>query len=434
MSISKNGSVLLVALMVAAIGGLAITTFIRSATLELGISNDQFYSDSALNLAEAGAETAVLAVNQKDWTGWTLNGNDAIRALSPIDLGGGIAGNITVEVRDKDFTPTIISEAKISLLSGPDIQKQIEVELRPRSLFANAVTARYWAYFYKPVSGTSVTYVDAYDSSAGPYDPFLNRKDSAGVAGDAIYTHSYTDAEIFGYAAAAYNQPFSVGSNGKVYGLDTPAGTEVDPERTAMDFKESMPDIADPGGGTSFTMPGGSVTNLGNGATTETYRVSGDLVISSSQTLRINGKVIMIVGDDMAIYGTLDIMPAGELEILIRDDLYMSTAGQIVNQTQEPDKLRILSTTTYDWSSSFWIMGTPDLYAVIYAPRSYVDFYGNGYGGTFYGSVVGHRVVFRGDYDIHFDEQLKEYAGDNPTFTIDQWRQLGPTEMVTLIP
>ena len=433
MSISKNGSVLLVALMVAAIGGLAITTFIRSATLELGISNDQFYSDSALNLAEAGAETAVLAVNQKDWTGWTLNGNDAIRALSPIDLGGGIAGNITVEVRDKDFTPTIISEAKISLLSGPDIQKQIEVE-RPRSLFANAVTARYWAYFYKPVSGTSVTYVDAYDSSAGPYDPFLNRKDSAGVAGDAIYTHSYTDAEIFGYAAAAYNQPFSVGSNGKVYGLDTPAGTEVDPERTAMDFKESMPDIADPGGGTSFTMPGGSVTNLGNGATTETYRVSGDLVISSSQTLRINGKVIMIVGDDMAIYGTLDIMPAGELEILIRDDLYMSTAGQIVNQTQEPDKLRILSTTTYDWSSSFWIMGTPDLYAVIYAPRSYVDFYGNGYGGTFYGSVVGHRVVFRGDYDIHFDEQLKEYAGDNPTFTIDQWRQLGPTEMVTLIP
>ena len=107
---SKKGSVLLVALLVAAIGGLIVTTFIRSATLELEISSGQFYSDSALNIADAGAETGVLAVNQNDWTGWTLNGNDAIRALSPIDLGNGMLGDITVEVQDKDFTPTIISE------------------------------------------------------------------------------------------------------------------------------------------------------------------------------------------------------------------------------------------------------------------------------------------------------------------------------------
>ncbi len=431
---SQEGSILLVALFVAAIGGLIVTTYVKSAILNLKNSDAQFYAISAQNLAVAGAETAVLAVNEKDWTLWTVNGNNAIRALSPMDLGNGIVGNVVVEVQDKDFTPTIISEAKIELPSGESIQEQIEVVLRPRSLFANAVTSRYWTYFYKPLKGTGVSSIDAYDSAQGSYDPFLNRIDSAGVAGDAIYTHPYTNAEIYGYAAVGHNQPLSVGSNGKVYGLDTPAGTSVDPDRMAMDFKESMSDKTDPGGGAWFSMPDGATVDLGNGATTETHRVPGDLIIASGQTLRINGKVVLIVQDDFAVFGTLEITPSGELEVLIEDDFIMTTVGQIVNQTQQPSKLRFFSIATEDWESAFWFMGAADLYALIYAPRSYVDFHGDGSGGTLYGSVVGHRVVLRGNYKLHYDEQLKGFGLDDSTFTIAQWRELGPDEFVTLTP
>ncbi len=425
------------ALFVALVGGYVVTSYIRSSLLELKISDSSFHEDNALNLAEAGAETGVLAVNQRNWSGWTLSGNDATKALSPVDIGNGAVGNVTVEVRDKDFTPTIISEATILLDSGASIREQIEVELRPRSQFANAITARNWTYFFRGSSGGNVIRIDSYDSIDGSYHPILNRSDHGDVACAHIYTHSQSRAEIFGHAACQFGGAFSLGNNGKVFGNTTPNGIDIDPERTADDFKSTFPDETDPGGGSILVMPTTpvpTVVNIGNGATTERYRIPVDLRIDAPHTLRINGKVILIIEDDLYVYGLLDITPLGELEVYVKDDIRTNAFTRIVNQTQEPARLRFYSMANADWQSSMWFQGIPDLYAVIYAPRSYVDISGNGSSGSMFGAVIGHRVVVRGNFNLHYDKQLANFTGNQRTFTIEQWRHLEPNELVALSP
>ncbi len=430
----NEGSVLLVALFVAAIGTYIVTTFLRAAILEAEISERDFCKLSALNLAEAGAESAVLAANESNWTGWTLSGNDATRALAPIDIGSGMTGNVTVQVQDKDFDPSIISESRINLDSGISIRRQIEVELRPRSLFASGAVARDWVYFYKGSSSTNTVRVDSYDSADGPYDPFLNRKDGGSVGGDRIYCHSKSRARIYGYLGVGNGNSYSLGTNGKLYGTGTAPGVKIDTERLATDFGASFEDEAHPGGGVSWSNPGTSVINLGNTAVPEIYRISGDMTINSSQTLRIKGDVTLIIGDDFSVYGRLVVRPEGELNVYVRDDIRTNYSTRIRNQTESPEKLRIFSTAINDSMAYFRFKGSGSLYLTIYAPRAYIDFYGNGTSGNLYGSVIGRKIVFRGNFKLHYDEQLKSFAGDGPTYTIEQWRELGPTEFVDLVP
>ena len=143
---SKTGSVLLVSMFVAAIGGYVVSSYIRAAMLELTISDQNFYSDSAVNLAEAGAETGVLALNQDDWTDWTLDlvNDEAYRQLAPFDVGNNMSGDVKIEIRDRTTdTPTIVSDAQIGLKNGKVMREQIEVELRPRALLGRPYPKSY---------------------------------------------------------------------------------------------------------------------------------------------------------------------------------------------------------------------------------------------------------------------------------------------------
>ncbi len=74
------------------------------------------------------------------------------------------------------------------------------------------------------------------------------------------------------------------------------------------------------------------------------------------------------------------------------------------------------------------------IFGTVYAPRAYIDMRGDNKDGAFTGAVVGDRIIIRGEYRLHFDEQLKNYGGESPTYTIEQWQSLKPQEMVTLIP
>ena len=76
-----------------------------------------------------------------------LSGNDANRALTPIDIGNRMTGNVTIEIQDRNLNPSTISESQIDLDSGISIRRRIEVKLRFRSLFASGAQARKLVYF-----------------------------------------------------------------------------------------------------------------------------------------------------------------------------------------------------------------------------------------------------------------------------------------------
>ena len=84
MSKWEKGSILIIALFVAGLLGFVVASYLQMTLWQLKLANRNFYVHSAINLAEAGAETAVLALNRQDWTGWSISGVDALRVLNPI--------------------------------------------------------------------------------------------------------------------------------------------------------------------------------------------------------------------------------------------------------------------------------------------------------------------------------------------------------------
>ena len=240
--------------------------------------------------------------------------------------------------------------------------------------------------------------------------------------------------DSIGYVATDANKfPPGVGNNGKVYGDDTPPGVYVDPARISADFKAALPDMTPISGTTPYVFPGDTLVELGAGPTLEKYIITGDLYIVSGQTLRINGNVALVVTDDVIIYGRLEVTkPNGRLVIYVKDDFYIRrNKPGLVNLSKIPERVIIYSTATYNGAGTFTLEGDADIYAAFYAPRMNIILRKRN-AGKLYGALVGRRVIFRGNYDFHYDENLKKFAGDSPTYMVDDYQKLKPFELVTL--
>ncbi len=435
---SKRGSILLAALFVAAIGGYLVTSYLKAVLLENKLADQNYYTGSAKNLAEAGAETGVLALNNNDWTGWNLDGPEATRQLPLVDIGNNLKGKITVKIEDRFASPKIISEGRVDLPTGKILQEQIEVTVRPRALFANALTARNYVYFYRGSKYNNTIKVDSYDSAKGEYHSFFNRKDKGTVASKSVYTYSRSNAEIYGYLTTQKGRTANTGRRGRIYGSKTPNYIRKDQSRIATDFKASFTDKTAPytRNKTKWSSRKEEVKYKGSldRSNPKIYRFSGDLSIGSSQTLKIYRHVVLVIGDDFYISGKIEIKDNSSLTVYVKDDFRINSSGKIELDSKNPRDLIINSTATGNGRAYYYLMSPDKVYGTIYAPRAYVDLRGNNKKGTFFGAVVGDRIVLRGEYRLHFDEQLKNYGGENPTYTIEQWQKLNPQDMVTLIP
>ena len=438
MSKWEKGSILIIALFVAGLLGFVVASYLQMTLWQLKLANRNFYVHSAINLAEAGAETAVLALNRQDWTGWSISGVDALRVLDPIDVGNNLTGNVTVKIEDTVINPVIFSEARIYLVSGEQLREQIKIVLKPRTFFGNGITATNYIRFNRASSKKEVTYanVDSYDSSLGAYQLFMNRNDKGSLASTKVYSSksSKNHGVVFGYVATdTVNFPPGVGNNGKIYGDYTSPGVYVDPARISADFKSAFPDMTPITGTTPYVFPGDTLVELGAGPALEKYKITGDLYIESGQTLRINGNVALVVTDDVIIYGLLEVTePNGRLVIYVKDDFYIRrNKPGLVNKSKIPERVIIYSTATYNGAGTFTLEGNADIYAAFYAPRMNVNLRKRN-AGKLYGALVGRRVTFRGNYDFHYDEDLKKFAGDSPTYMVDDYQTLKPFEMVTL--
>ena len=164
MTSSRRGSVLIVAMLLAAIIGISLVSYIKLANNSLKQATRSFYANSSMNIAEIGLEQAIASFNQLDtstvatsWTGWTLNSTpynavtspltpSATRTFTGFTPGPGATAEIKVYVQyytgSGASTPVVVSKATISQLNSPPVDKYIEVVLAKRSLFSNGLVAK----------------------------------------------------------------------------------------------------------------------------------------------------------------------------------------------------------------------------------------------------------------------------------------------------
>ena len=413
--------------------GLAIMlgSFLKLTIGAYKFSDRSFFSNSCLNLAEAGLEESLYALNNADWTGWTSSGPHMNRTITNVPLGQGATGAIKIRVYNyaTSLTPKIVSEGCASLGSGPQVIKQIEIKATTKSFWANGLVTRDTITF----SGGSA-YVDSYDSAdpthstGGLYD-FSKRKDNGSVGSVLVTTDAVSlgNAEIWGYAATGGAAP-TVGPGGKIRGADTPIGVDVDPNRIRTDFSASFNSVTAPSTFDQVFMNISGSTVLGTAGSATVIKASS-LRNDPADTTQIVGDVTLVVSGNVTTKGAFEIAADSSLTLYLDGNMDVRGPG-VLNLSGQPKNMIIYGTKSTH--QHIWLNGNGAVHAAIYAPNAEFWMKGGGSTGMFTGSVVAKNAGFEGNIEVHYDEDLANLATSG-VYTAGEWRELhGQGQWVSL--
>jgi hypothetical protein len=443
---SERGSLLIVSMIMCAVIGISIASYIRLGVQSQKISNRALYNNGAINLAERGMEEAMYSVNKMvndatyDWSGWTkVNSNtDAQRKWTGYTFDQNATGAVRVYVEHFDGTlaPVIIARSTVTLggASSAPIEKWIKVTLAMTSKFANGLVAKTSIKF----SGNNAT-VDSWNS-----DPDNNSattaikyssttKDDNGSVGSIAVTAGVTvnNADIWGFVATG-GAAASMGPNGLVGPWGTTQGT-IAAGHSSTDFAASFDDVSAP---TKSYFPIGSLS------ANATVHLPGSAPIDSTDHKYYiecsgisKGVVVVDAGADVVLKMTGDIDLQGGTEgINLATNtakLAIYTAGNVTVTGQgvmnagttattqgQPVNFQIWGTST-GAAQRFKISGNGVFSGIIYAPYANVDLNGNA---DVSGSVVANSIDVTGGAQFHYDESLGNFGG-NP-FRVAAWTEL----------
>ncbi|MEO0796993.1 MAG: hypothetical protein AAFX93_17685 [Verrucomicrobiota bacterium] len=401
-------AVLLVALIIIS----TVTLYLRSAVQEMRYAERTFALQQTVNLAEMGAEHAIWAINNDDWTSWTGVATDQYHISYDANTGE----TVTVYADVRSSSEVWIASSGVVDVSGKGVEKQLLMKLEARGLFANGLTAREFLRF----NGNNID-IDSYNSENGVYDPVNNRGDQGTVASASVAVNSVTiqNANIYGFVATTGGTPI-LGPNGTVTGSNTPAGVSVDQSRIATDFYAEFPDVTAPAttGAASAPVSG----TMGTAGTATTYTAS-DLTIKSKDTITVEGDVTLVITDDLDIRGSIVINPNSSLTLYVNDDISIAGNG-VANMSARPQNFLIYGTGDRNgFDPSYSLGGNAQLQAAVYAPHADITLNGGGSSGVFLGAAVGNNITFNGHVDFHYDESLKSFSPDSQ-FRLTEWREL----------
>lgn len=448
---SERGALLIVAMLLSAVIGISLASYIRMSSGAMEISNRALFSNAAMNLAETGLEEAVWSIN-KDidgvagaWTGWTVSGNNASRGWSGYDLGANAVGVIRVYIQSYNgvsSAPIMVARSTITPPKGPAVEKWVEVTLVRRSLFANGLTARNQLTFNGNVE------VDSYNSSLGSYNAVLadgthNRyaRGKAASTSTAADSFSSGQGDIWGYVAIGTPDlsGLDVGSNGTIGPFGTAAGTIVS-ERVSTDFTADFPSATAPTpAGTINSAPASWVTTLPSG--TDIIAADGNYYynvatgfsltgpVGNKLTIAPNKNVILLfsqtTGTAISIGGNASISVGTNANLHIYTEANIAIAGNGVANANAPSNFQVWGTKTNTASpvQSISISGNGQLNATVYAPNSDVSVNGGGSSGQVSGAVVANNITLVGGAKFHYDEALADMSDGNP-YGLGAWREL----------
>jgi hypothetical protein len=254
----QRGSLLIVAMLFAAIIALSLASFLKLANQSSNLSYRSFYAGASMNAAETGLEQAMWAINKRragDTTIWANNGwtvtpaGTARRTITLAPLSGGATAQVKVLVSSANLvgaSPFVIARSIITPPRGAPIERWVQISLSRRSRFSTGLVAKDNIRF----NGNNAS-VDSYDSRLGAYTPnsFANRFDRGTAGSTSILADTFNlgNADIWGSAIVGTpdTSGLNVGSNGTIGPFGTASGTVVE-ANVQTNFTANFEDVAQP--------------------------------------------------------------------------------------------------------------------------------------------------------------------------------------------
>lgn len=459
---SERGSLLIVAMILCAVIGISLVSYLQLSRTALTLSNRGVYNNAAVNLAEQGLEEAMYAINQSvtnssySWTGWsTVDALHKRQKWQNVALSQNASGEFRVQVYNFSGTPApkIVSRALITLggASGAPIEKWIEVQLTKTSKFANGLVAKDSITF----SGNNAT-VDSWNSDPNgdgstiqAYDPSVRNDNgsvgSISVASDAVVVQN---ADVWGYVSTGGTDPTTfVGNNGSVLGDGstddgTWAKSNVDPDRVSTTFSANFDAVDVPtqaaiinlgsiNSATPLPRPADVAAGLAVGGVY--YYDANSISLSGMSILPINGNVVIRLTGDVTVSGNnagISLGANGKLALYTPGAVTIAGKGVMngadtdgsgfvdQDELRQPMNFQIWGTATTSQDITF--TGNGLFSGIIYAPQGNVDITGNG---AVNGSVVANNITLRGNAQFHYDESLGNLDSGNP-YRVGKWKEL----------
>lgn len=453
---SQRGSLLIVSMIMSAIIGISIASYIRLGLQSQKISNRALYNNGAINLAENGMEEAMYAINQMvlddtyTWPGWTTDGNtsasSAWRKWSGYTFDQNATGVVRVYVYNYTgvVAPRIVARSTVTLggqASAP-IEKWIEISLNKTSKFANGLVAKNNIRF----SGGNVI-VDSWNSdpdnnpatAAEDYSA-ATKRDNGSVGSISIAPASVDpgNGSIYGYAATG-GAGITVGPQGRVGPFGTGDG-EIADGHTSTDFSASFDPVNPPAAtytpigaiGGNYSLP----TDAGaSPAADGKYYIECPSISFNNKTLTVEaGKEVILkltsTGSAISIgggSGAVNIAATGKLIVYTAGDIAIAGNGVMNGGTDnasanQPINFQLWGTKT-SGTQSISIRGNGVFSGVIYAPQASISLNGGGSSGSVMGSIVANDITITGGANFHYDESLANFGGGNP-YRVTAWREL----------
>lgn len=447
----NRGSLIIVAMILAAVIGISLASYIQLGKSSLNISNRALYNNAAMNLAENGLEEAMYSINKKisdatyNWAGWTTGSGNAWRQFptsGTYTFEQGATGVVRVIVYGYLGTaPSAVARSTVTLAGGSSrtIEKWVRIQLRKTSKFANGLVAKETIRFNGNNASVDSWNSDPDNNSATAVIPYSSgvKHDNGTVGSISVSVNAILvqNADIWGYAATGGSPP-TVGPNGLVGPFGTPSGT-INPNNVSTDFTANFDPVAAPAT-TNYTL--GAITGtltLPRGGDTPApdgkYYYSATQVNFNNETLRVSGPssnvILKLTNATTSISigggsGELRVDPGCSLEIYAPGDVTIAGNGIMNGSTtlasaNQPVALQIYGTKT-SGTQDIEIKGNGVLSAVVYAPQGSVTINGNG---DVCGSVVANDITLVGNAYFHYDESLGNLGGNNP-FRISIWQEL----------
>lgn len=428
---NRRGAILIVALILAVLSGIAVASYLRLGKTSMELSNRSFYANAAVNLAETGLEQAMWSINQSiggnatAYDGWTKSGNKASRTFTGDSYGQNTTGSVVVTIdryNGAGGAPVLYSHSIITPPNGRPVEKWLRVDLIKRGRFINGLVAKNQVVF----KGNNPT-VDSWNSDPDkdpsnapiPFSAAV-RNDKGTVASTSIKVDSILvqNSDIWGYAATGQEDP-KVGSNGSIMGKDTPAGVRIDPARISNDFTASFENEPTPSpDSTTGAITKGVTLNGGTGTKIQLPSITlngkgDDLVIEGDVTLIVTGSI------DITGNGGIILKEGAKLTIYCPGAIKIAGNG-LLNNNVQPVTAMIYGTSTSNTRQPIDIAGNGVLKAVTYAPNADLKINGNG---SVSGSFIAYDITMVGESNFHYDESLADLDTGNP-YGILRWDEL----------